>query len=53
MTNIFIHTNGFQNILQPRTGDLGFDLIAASDPDIQDNYIEYNTNPFKKSNFNF
>jgi dUTPase len=43
MEYIYTHTDGFNNILQPREGDLGFDLIAADDPIFEDNYIEYNT----------
>lgn len=43
MEYIYAHTDGFNNILPPREGDLGFDLIAAEDPIIEDSYIEYNT----------
>lgn len=41
---INILESGFENIISPRDGDLGFDLIANSDPIIKDQFIEYDTN---------
>ena len=40
---MLIKTNRTANIIRPRTGDLGFDLVAESDPIFENNYIEYNT----------
>lgn len=44
INNILIREDGFDNIIQPRGGDLGFDLIADSDPIFENDFIEYDTN---------
>lgn len=44
VNNILIREDGFDNIIPPRGGDLGFDLIADSDPIFENDFIEYDTN---------
>lgn len=43
---IFINEDGYGNIIPPRSGDLGNDIVADSDPFFDPNgrYIEYDTN---------
>lgn len=44
LNNILIHEDGFENIIEPRSGDLGYDLIASSEPIFENDFIEYETN---------
>jgi hypothetical protein len=32
VNQILVHQDGFKNIIEPRKGDLGYDLIASSEP---------------------
>jgi len=43
VSNILVHQDGFNNIIEPRSGDLGYDLIASSEPIFEKDFIEYET----------
>lgn len=44
VSHILVHQDGFKNIIEPRKGDLGYDLIASSEPIFENDFIEYETN---------
>jgi dUTP pyrophosphatase len=48
MEDISVLKEGYKNIKLPRPGDLGYDLVASTDPffDPERRYIEYGTNLF-------
>lgn len=40
---LYVNNSGRKNILSPRIGDAGFDLVADSEPKFCGNFIEYET----------